>query len=50
MLSKVDETKLWHQRLGDLNLKGMKKVIYVEDIRGLPNLKLKKEKYMEIFK
>lgn len=35
LLSKVDQTKLWHQILGHLNLKSMKKVISVKAIRGL---------------
>lgn len=44
MLSKVDETKLWHQRLGHLILKGMKKVIFVEANKGLPSLKVEEGK------
>ncbi|WJX12614.1 hypothetical protein P8452_03091 [Trifolium repens] len=35
-----DEVQLWHQKLGHLNLKGMKKAISVEAIRGLPKLKI----------
>jgi hypothetical protein len=38
--SKEDEVKLWHQKLGHLNLRGMKKAIFVEAIKGLPNLKI----------
>ncbi|CAJ2652309.1 unnamed protein product [Trifolium pratense] len=40
LLTKEDEVKLWHQKLGHLNLKSMKKVIYEEAIRGLPNLQI----------
>jgi hypothetical protein len=39
-MSKEEEVKLWHQKLGHLHLKGMKKVISSEAIRGLPNLKI----------
>jgi len=38
LLSKEEEVKLWHQKLGHLNLQGMNKAIYVEAIRGLPKL------------
>ncbi|WJX23069.1 hypothetical protein P8452_12316 [Trifolium repens] len=38
--SAEDEVKLWHQRLGHLHLKGMKKAISSEAIRGLPKLKI----------
>lgn len=34
---------MWHQKLGHLNLRGMKKAIYVEAIRGLPKLKVVKD-------
>lgn len=44
MISKVHEIKLWNQRLGHLHLKGVKKVIYVRAIRGLPNMKIQKGK------
>lgn len=44
MLSKVVEIKLWHQRLGHLNLEDMKKVISAEAIRGLPNLEIEEGK------
>ncbi|PNX67413.1 gag-pol polyprotein, partial [Trifolium pratense] len=39
-ISKEDEVKLWHQKLGHLHLKGMKKAIVKEAIRGLPKLKI----------
>jgi len=38
ILSKDEEVKLWHQKLGHLNLQGMKKAISVEAIRGIPKL------------
>jgi len=40
MLSKDEEVKLWHQKLGHLNLQGMKKAISVEAIRGIPKLNI----------
>jgi hypothetical protein len=40
LMSKEDEVKLWHQKLGHLNLKVMKKIISEEAIRGLPKLKI----------
>jgi hypothetical protein len=44
MITKEDETKLWHQKLGHLNLKSMKKIIREDAIRGLPNLKIEEGK------
>ncbi|KAK2382715.1 hypothetical protein QL285_070232 [Trifolium repens] len=38
LINQEDEARLWHQRLGHLNLKGMKKLISKEAIRGLPKL------------
>jgi hypothetical protein len=38
LISQEDEGRLWHQRLGHLNLKGMKKLLSKEAIRGLPKL------------
>ncbi|WJX28775.1 hypothetical protein P8452_17454 [Trifolium repens] len=35
-----DEVQLWHQKLGHLNLKGMKKAMSAKAIRGLPRLKI----------
>ncbi|GAU51225.1 hypothetical protein TSUD_412310 [Trifolium subterraneum] len=35
LIAKEDEVKLWHQRLGHLNLKSMKKAISEEAIRGI---------------
>jgi len=40
LLSKEEEIKLWHQRLDHLHLKGMKKALSSEAIRGLPDLKI----------
>jgi len=40
LFSKEEEIKLWHQRLGHLHLKGMKKALTSEAIRGLPDLKI----------
>jgi hypothetical protein len=40
LISQEEEVKLWHQRLGHLNLKGMKKIVSKEAIRGLPKLKI----------
>ena len=40
LLSKKEEIKLWHQRLGHLHLKGKKKALSSEAIRGLLDLKI----------
>lgn len=40
LLSKEEEIKLWHQRMGHLHLKGMKKAISTKAIRGHPDLKI----------
>lgn len=40
MLSKDEEVKLLHKKLGHLNLQGMKKAISVEAIRGIPKLNI----------
>jgi len=37
LISKEDEVKLWHQILGHINLKRLKKIISKEDIKGLPS-------------
>lgn len=39
-MSKEDEAKLWPQKLGQLHLKGMKKVLSKEAVRGIPKLKI----------
>lgn len=43
-ISKVDEAKLWHQKIGHLNLKSMKKIIFEDAIKGFSKLKIKEEK------
>jgi len=42
MLSKEEEVKLWHQKLGHLNVQGIKKAISLEAIRGIPKLEITK--------
>jgi hypothetical protein len=37
-MTKEEEVKLWHQKLGHMNLKGMKRIMSEEAIRGLPKL------------
>ncbi|MCH83329.1 gag-protease polyprotein, partial [Trifolium medium] len=43
LMSKEDDVKLWHQKLGHLHLRGMKKIISKEAIRGLPQLSIKED-------
>ncbi|MCH94211.1 gag-pol polyprotein, partial [Trifolium medium] len=40
LIAKKDEVKLWHQKVGHLNLRSMKNAISEEAIRGLPKLKI----------
>ncbi|KAK2364787.1 putative mitochondrial protein [Trifolium repens] len=40
LVTTEDEVQLWHQKMGHLNLKGMKKVISLEAIRGIPKLRI----------
>ncbi|PNX93845.1 gag-protease polyprotein, partial [Trifolium pratense] len=40
LMTKEDEVRPWHQKLGHLNPRSMKKAISEEAIRGLPNLKI----------
>jgi hypothetical protein len=40
LVTKEDEVKLWHQKLGHLNLRSIKNAIAEEAIRGLPKLKI----------
>jgi len=40
MLSKDEEVRLWHQKLGHLNLQGMNKAISLKEIRGIPKLQI----------
>jgi hypothetical protein len=44
MITKEDETKLWHQKLGHLNLKSMRKLIIENAVRGLPKFKIEEGK------
>ncbi|XP_050895145.1 uncharacterized protein LOC127101741 [Lathyrus oleraceus] len=44
LMSREDEVKLWHEKLGHLNLKGTKKIMFEETIRGLPKLKIEEGK------
>jgi len=44
LMSKEDEIKLWHQKLGHLNLTAMNKIMSEEAIKGLPKLKIKEGK------
>lgn len=38
LMSKIDETKLWHQKIGDFNLKSIKKIVFREAIKVFPNM------------
>ncbi|XP_050920158.1 uncharacterized protein LOC127137782 [Lathyrus oleraceus] len=60
-IGKEYEVKLWHQKLGHLKLKGMKKIMFKEAIRDLPKLKIvegkvcgkfcqRKIRHFEVFK
>ena len=40
LLTKEEEVKLWHRKLGHLNLKGMRRIITEDAVRGLPKLKI----------
>ena len=40
LMTKEEEARLWHQRLGHLHLKGIKEVLSKEAVRGIPNLKI----------
>jgi hypothetical protein len=44
LMSKYEEVKLWHQKLGHLNLRGMKRIMTEEAIRGLPKLRIEEGK------
>lgn len=39
-MTKEDEVKLWHQKLGHLHLKGLKRIISTEAFKGMPKLKI----------
>jgi hypothetical protein len=40
MLSKDEEVRLWHQKLGHLNMQGIKKAISLEAIKDIPKLEI----------
>ncbi|XP_019150940.1 PREDICTED: uncharacterized protein LOC109147739 [Ipomoea nil] len=42
-LSKTDESKLWHQRLGHINFRDMDKIIKLDVVRGIPKLRIEQE-------
>lgn len=44
LISIEDEVNLWHQKLGHLHLKGVKKIVSKEAIRGIPRLKIEEGK------
>ena len=44
LLTKEEEVKLWHRKLGHLNLKGMKRIISEDAVRGLPKMKIEEGK------
>lgn len=44
LVKKVDETKIWNQKLGHLNFKSMKKTVSDDPMKGLPKLKIGDDK------
>lgn len=44
MMTKVDETKCWHQKLGHLNLKSIKNIVSEEAKKEMPKLKIEEGK------
>lgn len=44
MMTKYYETKLWHQKLGHLNLKIIKKIVLEETVKGFPKLSIEEGK------
>jgi hypothetical protein len=40
LITREDEVKLWHQKMGHLNLRSMKKVIAEDAVKGVPKLKI----------
>ena len=44
MLSQADETKLWHKKLGHLNLRSMNNLLSKQAITGIPDLKIEEGK------
>lgn len=43
-ISKEEEVNMWHQKLGHMHMKGMKKIVSKEAIRGIPKLKIEEGK------
>ncbi|XP_019172698.1 PREDICTED: uncharacterized protein LOC109168107 [Ipomoea nil] len=43
LISKTDESKLWHRRLGHINFRDMDKMIKLDAVRGIPKLKIEHE-------
>lgn len=43
-MKKVDETKSWRKKLGHLNLKIMKKIVFEGPVKGFPKLKVEEGK------
>lgn len=44
LMTKVDETKLWHKKLSHINPKSERNIIYKEHVKGLSKLKIEEEK------
>lgn len=44
LFSKVEETKIWNHKLGNIHLRGMKKIIYGKAIVGIHDLKIEEVK------
>lgn len=44
LISKNDAVNPWHQKLGHLHLKGMKKIMSKEATKGIPRLKIEEGK------
>lgn len=43
-MTKVDETKSWHQKIGHHNLKSMKKIVSEEVVKGFRKLMIEEGK------
>lgn len=41
--TKVDQAKLWHQKLGHMNFRDMEKLMKLEVVWGIPRLKIDHE-------
>lgn len=40
LVTKLDETNLWHRKLGHLNIRSIRKFVSENFVIGLPNLKI----------